>query len=262
MDAGFTPISAQAGEDITVTATFDNDKLPEGVIKVTFTSTSGNLNEVVTVNDAQASATYTIDISDVDVTATSGDVSVVMPIEPPAPAGTIYVSYENGDDASDGLTADTSVKTIAHAIELADAGIGKIILLEGTHVLGTTLQITKDVDIRGIGTVIIDGNHNKFLKTQADLNLTNIQFTNGYSDSDKLIEVSGSEISLNIDKVKFYDNGAKYGIYVPKGNIININNSMFYDNDLTLANANAMGVIYLNSAEAVIENSIFKNIDK
>ena len=259
MDAGFTPISAHAGDDITVTATFDNDKLPEGVIKVTFTSTSGNLNEVVTVNDAQASATYTIDISDVDVTATSGDVSVVMPIEPPAPAGTIYVSYENGDDTSDGLTADTSVKTIAHAIELADAGIGKIILLEGTHVLGTTLQITKDVDIRGIGDVVIDGNNNRFIQNGAGLNITNIGFTNGYSSGSNLIYTSSDGKYLSLENVRFYKNGAKYGVSASAGTRLIINNSQFYDNNLFTANQNSMGVIYSNSAKTTVENTVFRN---
>ncbi|MDO5832346.1 MAG: hypothetical protein Q4Q14_05845, partial [Methanobrevibacter sp.] len=259
MDASFDPANAQAGDEVTVTATFDNDKLPSGVIDVTFTSTSGNLNQVVTVENAKATVTYTIDANDADITATSGSASVVMPIQSPVPAGTIYVSYENGVDTNDGLSEASAVKTIAHAIELADAGIGKIILLEGTHVLSGTLFPTKDLDIKGQGVAIIDGNHDRFIQTTAGLNLTNIEFTNGYSSGSNLINLASSGTYLSLDKVKFYGNSAKYGVAAPADKRLVINNSEFYDNNLFAANQNSLGVIYSNSAITTIENTVFRN---
>ena len=259
MDASFDPANAQAGDEVTVTATFDNDKLPSGVIDVTFTSTSGNLNTHAVVIDAQATATYTIADADESITATSGNASVVLPIQAPAPAGAIYVSYENGDDNNNGLSEESSVKTIAHAIELADAGTGKIILLEGTHVLDGTLFPTKDLDITGQGVAVIDGNRNRFIQTTAGLNLTNIEFTNGYSSGSNLINLASSGTYLSLDKVKFYNNGGKYGVAAPADKRLIINNSEFYDNNLFAANQNSLGVIYSNSAITTIENTLFRN---
>ena len=78
MDASFAPEDAQAGDEVTVTAVFSNPNLPDG-IEVTFTSTSG-LNTVVSTVDAQANTTYTIDVGDKEINATSGSAVIVMPI--------------------------------------------------------------------------------------------------------------------------------------------------------------------------------------
>ena len=259
MEANFAPYTAQAGDEVTVTATFDSHKLPEGVIKVAFTSTSGNLNEVVTVYGAQASTTYTIDINDASINATSGDACVVMPIETPAPSGTIFVSYESGDDSRDGLSADNAVKSISHAIELANAGIGKIILLNGTHILDETLTVTKDLEIKGLGTVIVDGNKTGFIQNDANLNLTNIGFTNGFSPDSGLINTGSTGKYINLNKVKFYKNSGKNGIYAPENTKLVVNNSKFYDNNLFEANENSQGVIYSNASVTIVENVVFRN---
>ena len=79
MDASFSPAFAQAGDEATITATFSNDNLPDG-INVTFTSTSDNLNTVVSTENAQASTTYTIDANDEAITAISGSATIEMPI--------------------------------------------------------------------------------------------------------------------------------------------------------------------------------------
>ena len=79
MDASFTPAFAQAGDEATITATFSNANLPDG-INVTFTSSSGNLNTVVSTENAQASTTYTIDANDEAITAISGSATIEMPI--------------------------------------------------------------------------------------------------------------------------------------------------------------------------------------
>lgn len=209
MDASISPATVQTGDEVTVTATFDNDKLPSGVIDVVFTSSSGKLNETVTVNNAQASITYTIDENDENITATSGAAQIIIPLEAPAPSGVIYVS-PGGSDENDGLSEANAVATIAHAIEIAETG--KIVLLEGTHTINSTLMPTKDLDITGKGVAIVDGNNTRIIQTSAALNLTNIEFTNGYSKSSNLINIASGGTILSLNNVKFYGNIAKQGL--------------------------------------------------
>ena len=280
MDASYAPAYSQAGDEVTVTATFDNDNLPDGVIKVTFTSTSGNLNSVATVNDAQASVTYTLDANDEELTATSSNAVVVMPIEEPV-AGAIYVSTE-GNDANDGMSQQNAVATIAHAIEIATAG--KIIILEGNYAISETLKVLSDLDITGEGTVTIDGNSLGILENSANLNLTNLIFTNAKLSTGSVLKDNGNTTinnctffscvttgtssagpinnmkgTMTINDSKFYNNkGARGVIASQSGTNLIINNSEFYDNDCT-SFTNAYGIIYLNSAAAVIENTEFRN---
>jgi len=257
MNAAITPETAEAGDEVTVTAVFDNDKLPEGVINVTFTSNSAKLNETVTVNNAQASVAYTIDEDDKNITASSGNAQVVIPIEAPVPDGTIYVS-PNGDDTKDGLSQANAIKNLTKAVELAGASIGKIVLLEGTHTITEMLAPTKDLDITGQGAAIVDGNSMRIIQTSAGLNLTNIEFINGYSKSSNLINIMSGASYLSLNNVKFHDNVAKQGVAAQTGTKLIINNSKFYGNDFTAA-SNSNGLVYINSADAIIVNTEFRD---
>jgi len=82
MNASFAPADAYVGDEVTVTAVFDNPDLPDG-IEVTFASTSGALDTVVATENAQASTTYTIVAGDEAITATSTDAVIEMPIVQP-----------------------------------------------------------------------------------------------------------------------------------------------------------------------------------
>ncbi|WP_458455318.1 Ig-like domain repeat protein [Methanobrevibacter sp.] len=282
MDASYAPAHSQAGDEVTVTASFDNDNLPDGVIKVTFTSTSGNLNDEATVNDGKASVTYTIDANDEEITATSSRAVVIIPIEEPV-QGVIYVS-EEGDDSNDGKSQQTAVATIKHAIELASENEGKIIILEGRYVITETLNVIDDLDITGEGTVTIDGNSLGILENNANLNLTNLIFTNAKLATGSVIKDNGNATINNctffscvttgsssagpvnnlkgtmiINDSKFYNNSGARGIIASQsGTKLIINNSEIYDNDCT-SFTNAYGILYLNSAEAIIENTEFRN---
>ncbi|WP_407376374.1 Ig-like domain repeat protein [Methanobrevibacter sp.] len=199
MDAKVTPDNAQIGDNVTVDVTFDklqhaddtvseySGTLPE--MDVTVTSTSGKLNEILTVKDNKASVDYTIDAADdaIDV----GDVSI------PLVAGIIYVSPE-GDDNNAG-TEEDPVATIAHAIEISVKG--KIILLNGTHKTGDLGTITKDLTIIGQGNAIIDAQNNNrvlYVGSTGDVLIENVTLINGYTSADESGALFGNSGKLTI----------------------------------------------------------------
>ena len=107
MNATYTPEGAYEGE-ITITATFDNNKLPDG-IEVTFTSTSETLDETILTENAQATVTYTIDTNDKAVYATSGDAVIEMPIVKELENTTLEAAADSvkvGDDVIVNVTFD------------------------------------------------------------------------------------------------------------------------------------------------------------
>ncbi|WP_405315649.1 right-handed parallel beta-helix repeat-containing protein, partial [Methanobrevibacter sp.] len=199
----------------------------------------------------------------------------------PVAEGTIFVSTA-GNDANDGLSKDTAVKSIARAIEIAENG--KIIVLAGTYTIDATLTVAKDLDITGQGDVVIDGNSKGILANTANLNLTNIAFTNGkasfasaiLNDGNMTItnclfysnQATGSSSgniinnrkgSMTIDNSKFYENVASRGAVASQsGTTLLIKNSEFYDNDMTSIST-TYGIIYSSAADTVVENTIFRN---
>ncbi|WP_405265224.1 Ig-like domain repeat protein [Methanobrevibacter sp.] len=199
----------------------------------------------------------------------------------PVAEGTIYVSTA-GDDANDGLSKDTAVKSIAKAIEIAESG--KIIVLAGTYTIDATLTVAKDLDITGQGDVVIDGNSKGILANTANLNLTNIAFTNGkasfasaiLNDGNMTITnclfysnqatggssgniINNRKGSMTIDNCKFYENVASRGaVGSQTGTNLLVKNSEFYDNDMTSITT-TYGMIYSNSADTVVENTVFRN---
>ena len=199
MDAKVTPDNAQIGDNVTVDVTFDklqhaddtvseySGTLPE--MDVTVTSTSGKLNEILTVKDNKVSVDYTIDAADdaIDV----GDVSI------PLVAGIIYVSPE-GDDNNAG-TEEDPVATIAHAIEISVKG--KIVLLEGTHKTGDLGTISKDLTITGQGNAIIDAQNNNrvlYVGSTGDVLIENVTLINGYTSADESGALFGNSGKLTI----------------------------------------------------------------
>ena len=100
------------------------------MLNVTFTSTSGGLNEVIAVEDKSASVTYTPVKADGKLTVTSSNAVVEIPVEIVSPS-IVYVG-ETGVDTNDGETRETAVASLAKAYELV-ANNGKIIFLNGTY---------------------------------------------------------------------------------------------------------------------------------
>lgn len=283
MDAGIDLERINPNDEITITTTFTktndgNDytgNLPE--FNVTFTA--ANLNENVSIKNNQASVKYTVNADD-EVTVTSGSESIKIPLKLYDAPEIIYVNATGGLDTNDGDEAHP-VQSIAKAIELAVKG--KIILLEGTHTIDNTLTVSKDLDIKGEGTVIVDGNSKRILNNNANLNITNVRFTNGFDSSAVIVNNANmtlsntlfySNVNLNgyvasvvrnnkkllIDNSKFYENKERYGNIYNNGGELFINNTEFYDNDMTaVTTVNSGLAVYSEGGNAVIENSKFYN---
>ena len=287
LTADYEPTVVEKGDIVTITAAFDKYMDTSGYIdylaypiadgiEVSFTSTSGNLSEVVTTEDSVASVKYTVNMEDKEFTVTSAKETIILPVT--VLETIIYVSPE-GSDENNG-SYDAPVKTLAKAIELSK---GKIYLLAGTYTINATLVVNKDVDIEGLGDVVIDGNSTRIMENTANIILTNIAFTNAKSGfgsvllddgnativgctfySNSATGSSGNIInnragSLTVDDCEFYENVAKRGVIGSQsGTTLNINNSYIHDNDMTSLSA-TYGIIYAATAETVIENTIFIN---
>ena len=239
----------------------EHAKTENNVAKFVYTATEGG-EDNVTISSSNA----------VNVTAVSVKVPVVLEV--------IYVSM-SGDDNNNGAR-DTPVATLKHAIEIAEKG--KIVIMNGDYTITETLKVDKDLDITGMGTVTINGNELGILENSANLNLTNIVFTNAKLATGSVLKDSGNTTiegctfyscittgtsssgpinnmkgTMIINNSKFYQNrGARGVVASSQGTRLIINNSEFYDNDCTTF-TNSYGIIYITSADAIVENTVFRN---
>ncbi|MER2013645.1 MAG: hypothetical protein ABS871_03285, partial [Methanobrevibacter sp.] len=260
------------------------DSIPE--VEVSASAIKGAFDkQQTTTENGVATLIYTADIGGEDtisiISSKAVDTTVIDIIEPVI-IEVIYVG-PNGNDSNPGYY-DSPVATIAHAIEIAERG--KIVIFEGNYTIDSTLAINKDLNIRGEGTVIIDGNLNRIIENTANLNLTNLIFTNAklgfgsaiLSDGNVTIDgctfynntatatTSGNIINnrkgtMTINNSKFYDNVASRGAVASQsGTNLTVNNSAFYDNDMSLSGSSSYyGIIYSTSADTIVENTVFRN---
>ena len=258
------------------------DSIPE--IDVSASALYGQMDaqEAITANNVAKFVYTAVEGGEDSVTITSSNAVNVTPISVKVPVvlEVIYVSM-SGDDNNDGAR-DTPVATLKHAIEIAEKG--KIVILNGDYTITETLIIDKDLDITGMGTVTINGNQLGILENSANLNLTNIVFTNAKSSTGSVIKDNGNTTingctfyscittgtssagpinnmkgTMVINNSKFYQNKGARGVVASQtGTKLIINNSEFYDNDCTSI-TNSYGIINLNSADAIIENTVFRN---
>ena len=147
MDASFVPDDAQAGDGVTVVATFSNPNLPDG-IRVTFTSTSGYLDAVVSTVDAQASTNYTLDATDDSITATSRNATVEMPIGGPSSNIVTQDNFYSFFDEDGMLLDNVTYDELIFKGNFSDLAAGYIII-------GKPMTITgKDAILKDMGIVI------------------------------------------------------------------------------------------------------------
>ena len=260
------------------------DSIPE--VEVSADAVKGAFDkEKTTTENSVATFVYTADVGGedtIDIASSEAVDTTLIDIIEPVIIEVIYVG-PNGNDSNPGYY-DSPVATIAHAIEIAERG--KIVIFEGNYTIDSTLAINKDLNIRGEGAVIIDGNLNRIIENTANLNLTNLIFTNAklgfgsaiLSDGNVTIDgctfynntatatTSGNIINnrkgtMTINNSKFYDNVASRGAVASQsGTNLTVNNSAFYDNDMSLSGSSSYyGIIYSTSADTIVENTVFRN---
>ena len=260
------------------------DSIPE--VEVSADAVKGAFDkEKTTTENSVATFVYTADVGGEDtinITSSKAVDTTVIDIIEPVIIEVIYVG-PNGNDSNPGYY-DSPVATIAHAIEIAERG--KIVIFEGNYTIDSTLAINKDLNIRGEGAVTIDGNLNRIIENTANLNLTNLIFTNGKAangaaildDGNVTIEgctfynntatsgtggqiVNNKKGTMAINDSKFYNNVASRGAVASQsGTNLTVNNSAFYDNDMSLTGSSSYyGIIYSNSADTIVENTVFRN---
>ena len=120
----------------------------------------------------------------------SSEVSVGMPVE------YIYVSQNSGGDSNNG-SKNAPVKTIAKAIELANA-TGNIIIMDGTF-SEKDLNINYNLTIAGEGNVIFTSKGNIFNIGNVEVSIKNLTFKNckqASSTSERIIKQSGGTLKL------------------------------------------------------------------
>ncbi|WP_458404671.1 beta strand repeat-containing protein, partial [Methanobrevibacter sp.] len=281
MDANVDLARINAGDEVTITVSFNktNDgsdytgTLPEFNITVT----ANDLNEAVSVKSNNALVKYTVN-SDDEATVISGSESLKIPLILYEAPEIIYVDATGGLDTNDGDEAHP-VQSIAKAIEIAQKG--KIVILEGTYTIDNTLTVNNDLDVTGEGSVIIDGNSKRILTNNANLNITNVQFTNGFDSSAVIVNNANltltntsfySNVNLNgygasvvrnnkkltVVDSKFYENKERYGNIYNNAGVLYINNTEFFNNDVTDVATVATGLaVYSEAGNAKIENSRF-----
>ncbi|WP_406535240.1 beta strand repeat-containing protein, partial [Methanobrevibacter sp.] len=200
------------------------------------------------------SQTFTVtEVNDVITLTCDGD-DVKVTIEGDAPyRGIIYVS-KIGDDANEG-SVDAPVATLAKAIELANDGIGQIIIDEGTYT-GHDYQVTGDLSITGVGKVTLDANNQGGLfatgypTNATKFILTNLTLAGANADFGQVINSYAGELVL--DNVNITDNPGSGSLIIQSGKLT-INNCI-------IANHNGGNVISdSSSAQIVINNTLFEN---
>ena len=265
LDASYT--EAENGE-LTITATFDKTNstsgiadysgiLPDG-FTVLFNSSTGYLNEVVSVVNGQATTTYTRNIDDSYILVKAGNAEVEFKFT--VPPEIVYVS-PNGSDNNTGYE-DSPVASLAKAVELAKKG--QIVILEGTYTTGDLgIVMDGDLNITGIGKVVIDAqNNNRILSVGSDARvvLKNLIMINGYGNigSGALLGNSNYLTLINCTLANSSAGENNGGAIYNVGKLTIINS--------TIANNTARegGAIFANDAMAkdvsiYVENSIFEN---
>ena len=292
MSASASADSVAVDDSITITADFS--KYTDGTntgdvtgtmaeVPVKFTNaddTKGSIGEVTYENN-KAIVTYTGIAEGADtVTVTAASVSTTIPITVTGgstPIGnTIYVSKDGSDENSG--SEDAPVATIAKAVELAQAGSGKVIIKEGTYNENNiTINSEIPLTITGQGNVVIDGtglgDYSIFIiKTSQPIIIENIKFTNNKAKYGSAINIMGSRsalltIDVTVDNCIFDKlegtsssrGGAIYCEYLDGK--FTIDNSVFTNTNST-GWGGALGVAYSayeNGLDLVINNTSFEN---
>ena len=179
----------------------------------------------------------------------------------------IYVS-PSGDDTNAGTRTDP-LKTIEAAINknIALGGDKEIIILEGTYE-EYNLEISNQVTIIGEGNVTINANkRGRILVVNADTDIYNINFTNGYIEFDYEYYSYGGAIfhssgNLNIYNSVFDSNYAENSggaIASQSTGSLGIYNTTFVSNTIGEYSNDFKGSTIYSDSEITIKDSRFTN---
>lgn len=191
----------------------------------------------------------------------------------------IYVDDFDGNDLNDGLSYDTSVKTLDRALNLANEN-DTIFIASGNYNSNgnAKLTIAKSVNIVGSDNTTFDGlNRDYFFTVTDDVSVTfkNIRFVNAYKVPKDTENVYGSVLDIKngkvtLDNCSFISNSvnhntknAVYGGAISNLGDLTILNSYFNNNTAALAESSqglfSQGGAIYNKGKLSIRNSSFYN---
>lgn len=188
--------------------------------------------------------------------------------------GTIYVST-NGTDSNNGLTPETSKRTIQNAINttpakgniIIDAGsydenitINKSLCLHGANALingsqkGSCITCTAGtIDINGITVISGKSEYGGGIRNHANLNLNNVKIVLNTATNGGGIYNTGI---LSLTDMTLLSNRAEQGGGIYTTNVVSIHESNIFENNATQEG----GGIYTKSGKLIMQNSnIYSN---
>jgi predicted outer membrane repeat protein len=162
--------------------------------------------------------------------------------------GTIYVSTK-GNDENDGLTPETSKRTIQNAINKA-LPLGTIIIDTGSY--DENIVIDKSLHIQGANATINGCQKGSCITTKdGDINISGITLINGKSAYGGGIH---NQTNLNLEKVKITLNTATAGGAICNTGVLNIGDVAIFSN-----RAEQGGGIYTTGHLTIYESNLFEN---
>ena len=192
----------------------------------------------------------------------------------------IYVDDAMGDDANDGLSTQSSVKSLSRALELAKEN-DTIYISDGNYngLDNTKITISKSVSLIGSQDTTIDASANNFIFNITDnvkITFKNIKFINAYKKSSywENANMYGGALEINhatvlIEDCSFIDNIVSYESSINKfnygGAISNLGDltilNSYFDSNIATSTSGMFsygGAIY-NKGKLRINSTVFNN---
>ena len=192
----------------------------------------------------------------------------------------LYVDSVNGNDANDGCSKDSSLKSLDAALKLSGDNY-TIKLAEGNYntLYDTKLTINKSVNLIGLDNTVLDGQGKNYIFIVSDnvkVTFKNIKFinafksptsySNSYNDNIFGAAIDIRNASVKIDDCQFINNVLTYGTidkYLYGGAISNFGDltvlNSYFENNVALSTSGLFsygGSIY-NKGKLYINNSNF-----
>jgi len=170
----------------------------------------------------------------------------------------LYVSSMKGSDTNDGMRAANAMQTIAHALEIAEAG-NRIVLLGGTYSEGN-LQVDRsgktgrDILIQGLQGAHIDATRftrGLLLLNRSYITLDGLEIS-GATESG--IEIRGDSTAVAVRNCHLHDNGRR-GLYVNEVSGVTVQSTVTDKNGST-------GVQVEGGQCDIVNSALNKNVEQ